>query len=418
MPNPDEMKFDAVVSAHDLAAIAAEIDSASTVSEVAPEPVAEAPEDLSDDSGVQSNFRLTSMINAIAGNPPNAGWEAIDKQIDIIRSEFNELRDGIAARDIHELRDGIQDLLFTVYGLAHRAGIDADQDFLEVVRSNLTKFDESEHDALLTRAKYDEQGVATNCVIIRDTQDGRAYYVTRSAKDQNDHRGKFMPGGKWLKSYKFVEPQYDPLPVPVQVMLRTGQVGQQVVHPDVVRMQEKISVIEEQLTLIGYPNTVVSLSLDAPGTVAEIVGKLAAAIGEVCANNGIEDHSGFLFECEMAGDGSVSVSAVVPAEVADVSQWPEGTAVVDTEVAVKQMLAQRGYPNVELVLDPDLTGDAESITATVLAAIGDALQVEGVKVDVRSITAHVSNNAPAQLVFGSIEISEVPEAPAANDDNA
>jgi NTP pyrophosphatase (non-canonical NTP hydrolase) len=159
-----------------------------------------------------TNFTATAVINAIAGNPTNAGWDAIEKQIKLIKDELKELDDGITARDIHELRDGIQDVLFTVYGLAHRAGIDADLDYAEVVRSNMTKFDDNDEDATRTRAKYLAIGVETVIFKLHDPSTGRVYYVTKSAKDQTGSDNKGYPKGKWLKSFRFEEPQYAPLP--------------------------------------------------------------------------------------------------------------------------------------------------------------------------------------------------------------
>ncbi len=66
----------------------------------------------------------------------------------------------IGERDIHELRDGIQDVLFTVYGLGHRAGMPVDLDYEELVRSQMSKFDTTEESALLTRKKYEAMGMA------------------------------------------------------------------------------------------------------------------------------------------------------------------------------------------------------------------------------------------------------------------
>lgn len=168
----------------------------------------------------RSNFTDTATINAIAGNDTNGGWDVIDHQLMIIESEFNEMRDGIKARNIAELRDGIQDLLFTVYGLAWRAGFDADVDFAEVVRSNLTKFDANEEDALRTQEKYQAIGVKTYCQKVT-AENGRVFYVTKSAVDQIGQDGKSYPAGKYLKSIHFEEPRYDPLDPAVDDKLRS-----------------------------------------------------------------------------------------------------------------------------------------------------------------------------------------------------
>lgn len=158
----------------------------------------------------QTNFTAMGMLNTLADNPFNSGWSAIDHQIKLIESEFNELKDGIVARDIHEVRDGIQDMLVTVYGLAWRGGFPADVDAAEVVRSNLSKFDPSKEDAILTKNKYLAIGVET-FTKTRTLEDGEICVVTFSAVDQVGTDGKKYPKNKWLKSHRFQEPVYTPL---------------------------------------------------------------------------------------------------------------------------------------------------------------------------------------------------------------
>jgi NTP pyrophosphatase (non-canonical NTP hydrolase) len=152
----------------------------------------------------------TCEINNLAGNHPNHGWDAADHQIKIIESEFNELKEGIANRDIHELRDGLGDALFTLVGLAHRLSLPSIADFMEVVRSNMTKFDTSKEDAEKTRVKYEKIGVATYYAV-RHTDAGEARFVTFSAIDQVDIDGRKYIAHKWLKSYKWQDVELQPL---------------------------------------------------------------------------------------------------------------------------------------------------------------------------------------------------------------
>lgn len=162
-----------------------------------------------------SNFTDTAKINALAGNQYNGGWSAIEHQLRIIQSEWDETcDDGVKARNIHELRDGIADVLFTVYGLAHRAGIDADSDFEKVVESQFTKFDPTVEDAALTRDKYKALGIEVYQELRQITRHNiiTDCWVTYSAKDQLDAKGRECPEGKWLKSHRFQEPVFDPLP--------------------------------------------------------------------------------------------------------------------------------------------------------------------------------------------------------------
>lgn len=162
-------------------------------------------------SQLDAAWQGTCIINETAGNVTNSGWEAADHQIKIIESEFDELKEGIATRDEKELRDGIADLLFTVIGLAHRLALPSIADLAEVVRSNLTKFDTSEEDALKTRDAYVVIGVVTYFLEKKST-DGTVLYVTYSSHDQVDYKGKKYIANKWLKSYKWEDVNLEPLP--------------------------------------------------------------------------------------------------------------------------------------------------------------------------------------------------------------
>lgn len=167
-----------------------------------------------------SNFKMMAMLNNLAGNGSNAGWEAIEKQLKLVKDELKELSDGIDVKDIHELRDGIADVLVTIYGLAHRAGIDADADLLEVVLSNLTKFDPNGTDDIQrTVKKYLDIGVETVQLANANPVGEGELLVTKSAYDQNGTDGKGYPAGKWLKSANFEEPVFPALPVEVQAKL-------------------------------------------------------------------------------------------------------------------------------------------------------------------------------------------------------
>src|SRR6266576_202535 len=74
-----------------------------------------------------------------AGFPPQ---DRIDLRVELIREEFEELKDAIAAQDLVEVADALTDLLYVTYGAALEFGIDADVTFREVHRSNMTKLGE------------------------------------------------------------------------------------------------------------------------------------------------------------------------------------------------------------------------------------------------------------------------------------
>lgn len=184
-----------------------------------------------------TNFAMVSRINTIAGKPygnPNEFHlpefvERLRNQSRLIQSELNEtinkgiqkLEELIAAgvtegddfnKAVLEVRDGTMDILFTGYGLGHLAGLNVDQDFNEVCRSNMSKFDLTPENAELTRQKYAEKGVET--YILQTEIYGTTYFITRSSKDQEVPTAdgtERIPAHKWLKSVNFQEPQYMPV---------------------------------------------------------------------------------------------------------------------------------------------------------------------------------------------------------------
>lgn len=168
----------------------------------------------------QDYYFGAAEINALVGNHFNGGWPAIDKQIDIIESEFNETKDdGVGARNVHELRDGVCDLVFTTLGMSHRAGVHSAADYEKVVASQFSKFDPTEEDAIKTQAKYQALNMVTNYEQRQIPGTDEWVYVTFSAADQIDGEGRKCGKGKWLKSYRFQEPTFDQLPEHVATKL-------------------------------------------------------------------------------------------------------------------------------------------------------------------------------------------------------
>lgn len=160
-----------------------------------------------------SSWSETQAINLLAGHAHDAGWQAVDHQMKIVTEEWNEMVEGIDTRDIKEFRDGLGDLLFTLCGLAWRAGVPAVRDLRAVVNSNWTKYDTSQEDAEKTAEKYKALGLETyyrEASLPYNPND--VYWVTYSATDQVDINGKKYFAGKWLKSYRFELPKFEPLP--------------------------------------------------------------------------------------------------------------------------------------------------------------------------------------------------------------
>ena len=60
-------------------------------------------------------------------------------RIDLIQEELDELKEAISNKDIVEVADALTDILYVTYGAGHSFGINLDDCFSEVQRSNMSK---------------------------------------------------------------------------------------------------------------------------------------------------------------------------------------------------------------------------------------------------------------------------------------
>lgn len=91
-----------------------------------------------------TNFEKVAEFMKVMGQHcpehPQMASEGVEVlRLSLIQEEFNELQEGIIAKDLVAIADAISDLLYVVYGAAVAYGIDADQCFAEVHRSNMSK---------------------------------------------------------------------------------------------------------------------------------------------------------------------------------------------------------------------------------------------------------------------------------------
>ena len=63
----------------------------------------------------------------------------MELRVDLIEEELDELKVAIVVKDIVEEADALTDLLYVIYGTGHACGIDLDDCFNEVHRSNMSK---------------------------------------------------------------------------------------------------------------------------------------------------------------------------------------------------------------------------------------------------------------------------------------
>ena len=66
--------------------------------------------------------------------------EKIEKlRYELIKEELEELNQAIKEKDLKEVADALTDILYVTYGAGHAFGIDLDECFDEVQRSNMSK---------------------------------------------------------------------------------------------------------------------------------------------------------------------------------------------------------------------------------------------------------------------------------------
>ncbi len=71
---------------------------------------------------------------------------------DLIAEELNELKDAIKTKNLNEVADALTDILYVTYGAGHAFGINLDNCFDEVQKSNMSKLDSN------GKPIYNEQG--------------------------------------------------------------------------------------------------------------------------------------------------------------------------------------------------------------------------------------------------------------------
>ena len=74
--------------------------------------------------------------------PELAEFNTAELRFELITEEVEELATAIDNDDIVEIADALTDILYVVYGAGHAYGIDLDECFSEVHRSNMSKLGE------------------------------------------------------------------------------------------------------------------------------------------------------------------------------------------------------------------------------------------------------------------------------------
>lgn len=94
--------------------------------------------------------RVLNMSDTIFDKKP----EMVKLCLSLIQEEVHELEDAIIAKDMDEVRDALSDILYVVYGMQYRLGINGDSDYDIVHSSNMSKLCSSEIEAQKTVSWY------------------------------------------------------------------------------------------------------------------------------------------------------------------------------------------------------------------------------------------------------------------------
>ena len=91
-----------------------------------------------------TNFELagdfmTAFGQEVLTEPTLPSAHLAKLRLELIREEFEELTVATNAMDIVEIADALTDILYVVYGAGHAFGIDLDECYHEVHRSNMSK---------------------------------------------------------------------------------------------------------------------------------------------------------------------------------------------------------------------------------------------------------------------------------------
>ena len=87
------------------------------------------------------NF-MKAFGQEVKDHPELADFNTAELRLELITEEVQELATAIDNDDIVEIADALTDILYVVYGAGHAYGIDLDDCFDEVHRSNMSKLGE------------------------------------------------------------------------------------------------------------------------------------------------------------------------------------------------------------------------------------------------------------------------------------
>ena len=104
-----------------------------------------------------TNFEKVGMFMSIFGQDIKkkaslSSDKINDLRINLIEEELNEFKEAVSKKDLKEVADALTDILYVTYGAGHAFGINLDDCFEEVQKSNMSKLGDDGNPI------YNEQG--------------------------------------------------------------------------------------------------------------------------------------------------------------------------------------------------------------------------------------------------------------------
>ena len=95
-----------------------------------------------------TNFEKVGLFMKTFGQEikikPGLSTEKINKlRVSLINEELQEFKEAIKTNDLKEVVDALTDILYVTYGAGHAFGVNLDNCFEEVQRSNMSKLDKN-----------------------------------------------------------------------------------------------------------------------------------------------------------------------------------------------------------------------------------------------------------------------------------
>ena len=91
-----------------------------------------------------SNFEdvkkfMKTFGQKVISRPQFPDEKTMNLRFDLIKEELNELEEAMKTKNLKEVADALTDILYVTYGAGYAYGINLDECFKEVQRSNMSK---------------------------------------------------------------------------------------------------------------------------------------------------------------------------------------------------------------------------------------------------------------------------------------